>query len=109
MSLFCCPQKEAGDTAGGSGDMGGTGSSPSSPSHYLIGVADGAGPNEAMIKAALNQQTYEQFSAYAAHQAPRDKRHQQAIITQLQEEHFKQVSSGSSSVDIVLCACLLFI
>lgn len=77
---------------GAAGDTRSPDSSPSSPSHYpLLGTVDGTGPNETMIKAVLNQQTLEQFSTYAAQQAPNDERQQKTIIAQLQEEHFKQV------------------
>ncbi|XP_022657944.1 Golgi resident protein GCP60-like, partial [Varroa destructor] len=94
---FVCAHKASKQTKrnehapGAAGDTRSPDSSPSSPSHYpLLGTVDGTGPNETMIKAVLNQQTLEQFSTYAAQQAPNDERQQKTIIAQLQEEHFKQ-------------------
>lgn len=69
---------------------------PSSPSSTASSPTRNASPNEDLIRGALNQQTLEQFSAYAAQQYPQNPEHQQIIIKQLQEEHFKQVCGTTS-------------
>ncbi|CAD5119721.1 DgyrCDS8316 [Dimorphilus gyrociliatus] len=45
---------------------------------------------EQHIRAVLNQQTYPQFSQYAAQQHPNDSQQQAALLTQLQEQHYQQ-------------------
>lgn len=45
---------------------------------------------EQHIRAVLNQQTYPQFSQYAAQQHPNDSQQQAALLAQLQEQHYQQ-------------------
>ncbi|XP_003746145.1 Golgi resident protein GCP60 [Galendromus occidentalis] len=67
-----------------------TGGVSSSPSSTASSPIHNSSPNEELIRAALNQQTFGQFTAYAAQQYPQSPEHQHMVIKQLQEEHFKQ-------------------